>query len=130
MLGVWHGNLEIVIPAQAGIQTAWLQKEALMDSRLRGNDEIMGLCVSLNSMDPNPGQSHLNSIQINPLDFDAANDTCAFVGVKNLSPCGVSLPVPRSFECKGEKFFAPTSVLHANLLILKKFGCDRPRLQP
>jgi hypothetical protein len=38
------------------------------------------------------GQSHLNSIQINPLDFDATDDTCAFVGAKNLSPCGVSLP--------------------------------------
>jgi hypothetical protein len=39
----------------------------------------------------------LNSIQINPLDFDTTNDTRAFAGAKNLSPCGVSLPVPWFF---------------------------------
>jgi hypothetical protein len=44
-----------------------------------------------------PGQSHLNSIQINPLEFDATNDTHAFVGAKDLPPCGVSLPAPQIF---------------------------------
>jgi len=36
---------QVVIPAKAGIQAALLQEDALMDSRLRGNDEIMGLCA-------------------------------------------------------------------------------------
>jgi len=35
---------QVVIPAKVGIQTALLQEETLMDFRLRGNDEIMGLC--------------------------------------------------------------------------------------
>jgi len=34
---------QVVIPAKAGIQAALLQEDALMDSRFRGNDEIMGL---------------------------------------------------------------------------------------
>jgi hypothetical protein len=42
-------------------------------------------------------RSHLNSIQINPLDFGATDDTRAFVGAKNLSSCGVSLPAPWLF---------------------------------
>jgi len=38
----------VVIPAQAGIQWALVIAERWMrrlDSRLRGNDEIMGLCA-------------------------------------------------------------------------------------
>jgi len=51
----WIKAFQVVIPAKAGIQTALLSEEALMDSlsfprrrELRGNDEIMGLCASLN----------------------------------------------------------------------------------
>jgi len=33
---------DFVIPAQAGIQAALLHEEALMDSRLRGNDGLKG----------------------------------------------------------------------------------------
>jgi hypothetical protein len=51
-------------------------------------------------------QAHLNSIQINPLDFDAADDTRAFVGAKNFSP------LPPCFI--------------ANLVFFKKFRCNRP----
>jgi hypothetical protein len=52
------------------------------------------------------GRSHLNSTQINPMAFDAAEDTGTFVGAKNFSPlhlCSI-----------------------ANLLIPKKFRCDHP----
>jgi len=46
----WKSNkaFQVVIPAQAGIQWAvviagrWMRR---LDSRLRGNDEIMGLCA-------------------------------------------------------------------------------------
>jgi hypothetical protein len=49
----WRGkpkycSLNFVIPAQAGIQTAYPSSgdnQGPLDSRLRGNDEIMGLCT-------------------------------------------------------------------------------------
>jgi|GEM_PF-6695117 len=47
---------QVVIPAKAGIQAALLQEEAPVDSRLRGNDEIMGLCAELNCMVPRAGE--------------------------------------------------------------------------
>jgi len=44
-----YGSVKTVIPAKAGIQRPGFE-EALLDSRLRGNDEIMGLHAYLNCM--------------------------------------------------------------------------------